>query len=759
MLSARYNSINMKMIVRSIFFIPLLLSTNLILYGQTGCKYNGDFNTILSEVKARNNNAPTEEDKLTDVEARKVAKYWELDCKCRRGVSTQQEAQALANEAFLNTSNNFYKGYGVNKKKKELGYLGDLKTPFAVFTPGSCVGNDSSFGSDVESLVNCTPEASRIKRLDGQLGAYASTFFMAYCKCKTGVSSQEEADVLIAQMKTNHQNFNNMRNSATPPLSTQPLTSCSIGSGNGSSIGGGGGQTNKLINDDWMALLNNLAATSDNEIFNNMVGTMNEVKGKVAEMQDYANMIVPGLGNPNFFNTMENTGNAIAMVGAGIDLISSIFEKKEPQYTESQIEAYNTYDKISSGLLVIYDEVASVPTFYEFDRITLDKVETREQLLEEYDLNTAKQRLLCLEYLLYNSHALPDNEWLSSRSDEIDGLSDEGAVNEIKTLAAKYKESYSLPLHLYSELGFIGAKNKINKYKETYYEKSGNKAEAEKYKSRINHNVSYQDAVKLTFSSFREENYLETAEYGQLLFDLFRDEENVALMYDDLPGLKGIPIIYRSDLAKLMAMTVISDVKNNKMTRAKMDLEELIQFHERLKNMKLNKNDVLNINMKAEQLPVSEAMMLASKSYVHAAENKHNEALSEINQAIELYKGKDVLNHREYADWLNYLKLEVLLAKGDYQEAEVFLKELRAQSQYLLNTRIYPASKLNYINAYIRYEKGDYNGALIALNILEKQTPDLPKIYGLKEKVYLKLSNAEKAKESRNKYIELTTKK
>src|SRR5690606_40384162 len=105
-----------------------------------------------------------------------------------------------------------------------------------------------------------------------------------------------------------------------------------------------------------------------------------------------------------------------------------------------------------------------------------------------------------------------------------------------------YKESYSLPLHLYSELGFIGAKNKINKYKETYYEKSGNKAKAEKYKSRINHNVSYQDAVKLTFSSFREENYLETAEYGQLLIDLFRDEENVALMYDDLPGLKGIPI-------------------------------------------------------------------------------------------------------------------------------------------------------------------------------------------------------------------------
>src|SRR5690606_22541167 len=206
-------------------------------------------------------------------------------------------------------------------------------------------------------------------------------------------------------------------------------------------------------------------------------------------------------------------------------------------------------------------------------------------------------------------------------------------------------------------------------------------------------------------------------------------------------------------------MTIVADVKNNKIAQAKNDLDELILFHERLKNMKLGKKDIFNSNMKSEQVPASEAMVQAAKAYVYSADGKHNEALSEINQAIELYKGKDLLNSGVYSDWLNYLKLEILVAKGDYQESETLLKEIKAQSTLSFSgNRLYPPEKLSFINAFIRYKKEDYNGASIALKIVENQAPNDPKVYALKEKVYLKLNKAEMAEESRTKYIELITK-
>lgn len=140
--------------LRSVFIFSLFVFGVNIVSGQVGCKYNGDYTSILSKVKSLNSNAPTEEDRLTDTEAGKIAKYWELDCKCRKGVSTQKEAQQLANQAFLNTSNNFTTGWGVNERKKDLSYLGELKTPFAVFTPNDCLKGGGSFDANAEPTNN-----------------------------------------------------------------------------------------------------------------------------------------------------------------------------------------------------------------------------------------------------------------------------------------------------------------------------------------------------------------------------------------------------------------------------------------------------------------------------------------------------------------------------------------------------------------------------------------------------------------------------
>lgn len=430
----------MKTTIKISFFI-ILCFVNSSLYAQLGCRYNGDYNAILSEVKSRNNNAPTEEDKLTDTEAKKVAKYWELDCKCRKGVSSQQEAQELANEAFLNTSNNFTKGMGVNERKKDLGYLGDLKTPFAVFTPGSCMGSGDNFGSDFESNVNCAPEASRIKNLDGQLGAYASTFFMAYCKCKAGVSSQEEANALIAQMKTNHQNFNNMRNGATQPLSTQPLTSCNIVSVNGNDISGGSGQNKKLINDEWMGMLNDLAANSENEVFKEMVGDINNFKGGVNQLRQFTDAI-PDLNMGTALNDLENVTTGMAIAGSAFDLLFG--EKNDEAYKLSQKEAGKKVKDLADKINLIYKEIIDFDTItYEvYNEGTLRDISEKLKKFDMYKKNTAKGRLLYLKYVSDDFKPLPTVEKLNEHIKDIDMLSTEEAVAQADFVLQKNRKKF-----------------------------------------------------------------------------------------------------------------------------------------------------------------------------------------------------------------------------------------------------------------------------------------------------------------------------
>jgi hypothetical protein len=217
--------INMK---KTLVLSTLILTFISVTFAQSDCKYNGDYNAILSAVKSKN---PTSgKDKLTEDHLKSIAKYWELDCKCKNGVETIEEANELRREAFNNKghfTSSFIDSHG-NNYHKDMSNFGDLEPPFVPFLASSCLkGSNSTRGMSLESGTNCAPEASRLSELDGQLSAYAGQFFVAYCQCINGVPSEEYADNLVATMKSTHKSFDDFRG-ATPRLSTQPLTSCKI---------------------------------------------------------------------------------------------------------------------------------------------------------------------------------------------------------------------------------------------------------------------------------------------------------------------------------------------------------------------------------------------------------------------------------------------------------------------------------------------------------------------------------------------------
>ena len=99
-------------------------------------------------------------------------------------------------------------------------------------------------------------------------------------------------------------------------------------------------------------------------------------------------------GDIDYYNNLENIAQGVEVVKF---LYNTLSNKEAPLSSEQQAGRnmiQNTYQELKD----IFNEVKAVPTFYSFDIATLQRLESIENRIPEYENSTATRRLL---YLIY----------------------------------------------------------------------------------------------------------------------------------------------------------------------------------------------------------------------------------------------------------------------------------------------------------------------------------------------------------------------
>lgn len=757
-------------------FLYVLVFFNLIfvsrLHAQSGCKQSGNYNSLLSELKSRNTRS--DKHKLTQAHLENIARYWVADCKCKNGVSTMDEAKKLYQEAFSNKGHHtdFFLENG-RSVDKDMSPIGDLAPPFAVFTPSSCLkGNDSSSGMSLESATDCTLESSRVSSLDGQLGAYASQFFIAFCQCKEGVSSKEYEKQLIATMKLNHKNFNEFRNAATTPLSTQPLTKCKI-------VEGAGGVVEKplfqrsfdeIITGDELSnaltdFMSELSAAGAGPGIQALATEMKQNQQKIDQVRADTEAVFGQLDQSSIemLNMAENVMQAVSIGKA-------IFGKqKEPTLEEtlspSQKQVRELMGELSQKLRLIYDEVAIIPNYPTFDEKTLASLENIEKRFNGYNVTTSQARMKFIWFMDHDGY--PTLEQYQQASSRIDRMNSEELLQEIATIEKNYNMNNVIHIANKRE-AFKAVQSKIDLYKARCYENIGDTKKADELRANLNYNVPINDAIKLSLESYGQKDFYSTTQYTDIIQDHFSNEVTLRILYTDLMSLSyNFGSLYRYEINYMMAMGIISYASSNQISQAQEALKGLQSFHQTFdltyqahleKSSRKKAYGYTDEEFRQENLR-SKMVLIAVEAYLGSITGNVSDPLAAINEALKINKEAPAPTGSTGLElWLTYLKAEILVKNEKFAEAKDALRDIKMLLRVTYNYSAVNKNDIDFLNAYIRFKSKDYSGALLANRINKQKNPNSPRIYALEEQIYLAKGDKENAQKSKNEYLTIINK-
>jgi len=687
-----------------------ILLTHYLVIGQSACTtYSGDYNKILSALKSKNTLSGN--DKLFNTELEQIAKYWKAACSCEKGVKTREEANKiyLSIPASVPVAQYMYHGKMI---KKKVDHFGDLIPTQKVYTTSSCM-TGSSEPIEIKSSMDCTSEAANFYRTASDKQQYGKAFFRAYCECKNGVS-RERRTQLIAEMKINHKHYHEFKATSDPIIQVNPLNDCAINSSSS--------PNNKpdkfsiyedpLINSEVQGFIHDLAANSNNpdlKTLSKELQGFNDVQNDVNEYRSMLN-ITPSQQDLQFDQVMTNTAQVVSI----IKFLVNSTKDKEIELTPSQKQAQAFMWETRNKIKLIYDESRVLPKIFVFNQQAINRLEEFERSLYVYDMATARERKLVINYF-WNKEYMT----LDELQQKIDIYNSKKPIYLIQSIDSwQQYADYDHALYLAnSDQAFALTKHLIKLQKAQCYREMGQPEKAVSILKSSNYNVSSGEAIAIIISSYQSQDY----ETVSLLFPIakqyFKEHKpsEWSKMYSIDQGETNENLsLFSQDATLLLASGIYANIQNNNLTQAEIDLNYLKEY------ISTNK-------MKSENL------VLGLQATILAARGSYRESLTFINKAIE----KTPLNYDPSYNWLRFIKFNLLVNEKKYEEAHEVYNRVNAnyhavnkESQSFFN--IY---EFKYAKCELLFKQQDYETALYGLRLLETLRKD-NKYHLLRSNIY-----------------------
>tara|TARA_R110002012_G_scaffold56395_1_gene144506 strand:- start:3201 stop:5348 length:2148 start_codon:yes stop_codon:yes gene_type:complete len=698
--------------MRTLLLFIIFLSQQ-IAFGQSACTtYDGDYNKILSVLK--NKNTLTGYDKYLDSELEKIAKYWVAVCKCEKGVKTREEANEIFMQIPASVPEAQYMYHGKMVKKK-VAHFGDLIPTQKIYTASSCMSG-SLEPANMKSSMDCTPEAANFYRTASDKLQFGKAYFRAFCECKNGAISTDRAKELIAEMKINHQNYHQYKAPSDPTLS-KPITDytlCAISSR---------GQMNSatkdkfsiyedpLINSEVQGFIQELAANSNNPeliTLSKELQGFNDVQGDVNEYRSMLN-ITASEQDLQFDQVMTNTAQAVSIIKF---LINST-KDKEIVLTVSQKQAQAAMWDIRNNIKLVYDETRVLPNTSLYNQETIDRLDEYERSLYVYDLATARERKLVINYFWNDGY--PSLEDVKLKMEDYNSKDPLALIELIDRWQQNANYDHALYL-ANSDKAFALTKYLVKLKKAHCYREMGMTSKAESILDNTNYKVSAGEAISIIIKSYKYRDYETVSSFFPIAKQYFKENKpsEFSNMYSiDQRATNDDLLLFPQDVSMLLASGIYANIKNNNLSQAEIDLLYLKKYNNLYSK---NKNNLV--------LGLEACLKNTNKDY--------SEALDLLNKAIDQTSKFDPA-----FNWLGFMKFNILVETGKYKEAHDVYKLVN--SNYTDFNKEYQSFfdilEFKYSKCELLFKQKDYETALYGLMLLESIQKN-NKYYLLRANIY-----------------------
>jgi predicted Zn-dependent protease len=271
-------------------------------------------------------------------------------------------------------------------------------------------------------------------------------------------------------------------------------------------------------------------------------------------------------------------------------------------------------------------------------------------------------------------------------------------------------------------------------------------------------NVTAPDAVKLILEAWNADNYYATAAYFQPIKQYLDEKESLHLIDLDMPSLdhsfKGLHL---SDAALLLALGPMAYARSGQITQAAADLQYLEGFVSDIEQVAARGEEDPSTSLSwREEAVRARTIYLGALAEIRLAQDRHGEALAEVDQALALDKTTADFADAKYTNWLRFIRFRVLLDQERYEEAEMLSRTLRrTQMMDFGESSLFDKSEVRYLLALSRFKQGKYQAALIGLRMLQKNDGDRPKYFALERDIHLKRGDEAAAAAADTRYQEL----
>jgi hypothetical protein len=675
---------------------------------------------------------------------KQIVLYWSKRCACESGAITGGTW-----DYTVEVGNRVYDNYKSGNLTKD--YNGpSFPIPDRKLAVNDC-NNDNNFNITPD-ISDCKPDTFD-KTKDPQ--QYGNAYMLARCECEKGVPNQERAQQLEATMKINFQNAQTYYGNTLGMPQPMKWTDCPI-----IQFGGIGKTVNydngRLVNDDYLNLLNTLAEETKSLHFKNMVDEMNTNRDDFAQGRSIAMQ----------FGTISqqdmDTYNMFENLSQGIAIGKFIFNELSNALTPEQEAAREYIQGLYTELNAIYKEVSYVPNFSTYNDQVIDFITKKERLIDQYEQATSVKRLLYLEYWYQNKPYMTIDQ-LQNKAAELEALkASRGNQHLIEIINQKGKsfEQKEFKSITNKEYGFKATYTRLKMNEANYYEAKGDKSKAKEIRSTIDYDVHNFDAFKLLDESFASKDYFGSIAYYEQVKEVLRINENGGnffLFYKNIPNITFKQDgVWRHEATYLLALGVLANIRTDNLTQAEEELAFLKQFNENHKAFNAS-YATLSARKKADKFTDVEyqtsygqclAIEKAVASILLAKQGEAEQSSAKIKEAKVLLDENPLLN-KSYNAWIELLKFESEILSDNYTEARRTAINLNRMT-YTANqdwVKLFSVEDFKYMMAFMKFKQKQYQSCINQIEILEAGFPKSLRLKMLKLDAYKALNNAEKANE------------
>ncbi|MCX7552097.1 hypothetical protein [Xanthomarina sp. F2636L] len=607
--------------------------------------------------------------------------------------------------------------------------------------------------------------------------AQLATWYAYKCECERGMPSQEQADLTVAALNNIQSTIQNMYPNCgeIPPTVSRCNVKSTIGNIDSTSSQEGSksiafpndsnlkttnnNKSETIINDDFLAILNDLSGDSDNQHFKDMVDEINSNSDKVKDTKNFVTEFGGTLSQNDldFYNFAESAGQAIAIGTFLYKLLTN-------ELTQEQEEGKAFIQELSTVLAFTKEEIRSLPTFYEFNAETLDRLIKLESQIIRYQKGSASRRLLVKNY--YSAKPPMTLDEIKVKMNEINKIEKSKGVSFIMNEIIKNSnpsEINALPF-IYLVKGLKATLNRIAITKSKCYKALGDENAAMKALSGIDYKVQPIEAFKLLYESYLEKDYNGCIEYYDLIKRYIINNElneGIFMNYKEVPqlvyDLKGLP---RREVAFLLTLGSLSYMITGQMPQAKEELKFLKWYNnnlssslekQKLKKAKKKRYGYSDAEIEEElkQCIVFEKVLDA---ILLSKEGEINEPIKLIDEAMLISKERNLdVIYTGIESWYLLVKMEILIRTEQYLLAKNVAREISIRDRSsVIKVRMFNVGEFKFLLAFMKYKEGNLKSSLNSLNVLELNYPNMKKVHLLKRDILFEQGNISEAKNQNN---------